>query len=70
MYCVTFSQRAQSNFTYKSVVTFGGCRDDFMLVVSKRCDASQGHSYSKTEKLLFSLSKPKVSQSHHLSCVA
>jgi len=31
-----------------------------MLVVSKRCDAGHGQSQNKTEKLIFSMSKPKI----------
>ncbi|KAJ8869628.1 hypothetical protein PR048_028621 [Dryococelus australis] len=42
-----------AKYPYTSVVTFGGCQDDFMLVVS----AEEGGG---SQKLLFSLSKPKV----------
>ncbi|XP_039294127.1 uncharacterized protein CG43867-like [Nilaparvata lugens] len=38
---------------YSSVLTFGGCQDDLMLVVS----ANEGLG---SQKLLFSLSKPKI----------
>lgn len=41
-------------YAYTSIVTFGGCQDDFMLVV---CPEENEPS----QKLLFSLSKPKVS---------
>jgi len=40
-------------YPYSSIVTFGGCQDDFMLVVS----AEEG---AGSQKLLFALSKPKV----------
>ncbi|XP_044728527.1 uncharacterized protein CG43867 isoform X4 [Chrysoperla carnea] len=40
-------------YPYASVVTFGGCQDDFMLVVCP--EESEG-----SQKLLFSLSKPKI----------
>lgn len=40
-------------YSYTSVVTFGGCQDDFMLVV---CPEENEPS----QKLLFSLSKPKI----------
>uniref|UniRef100_T1J612 PH domain-containing protein n=1 Tax=Strigamia maritima TaxID=126957 RepID=T1J612_STRMM len=40
---------------YQSVVTFGGCRDDFMLVVSPT-DISEPH----TQKLLFIMSKLQI----------
>lgn len=36
-------------YPYTDVVTFGGCQDDLMIVVNSH------------KKLLFSLSKPKVS---------
>ncbi|XP_067011816.2 uncharacterized protein CG43867 [Anabrus simplex] len=41
-----------ARYVYTSVVTFGGCQDDFMLVVSTDEGGSQ--------KLLFALSKPKI----------
>ncbi|GLV35231.1 uncharacterized protein CBL_01620 [Carabus blaptoides fortunei] len=40
-------------YAYTSIVTFGGCQDDFMLVV---CPEENEPS----QKLLFSLSKPKI----------
>ncbi|XP_070577015.1 LOW QUALITY PROTEIN: pleckstrin homology domain-containing family H member 2-like [Ptychodera flava] len=39
---------------YKSVITFGGCRDDFMVVISK------GDQTNSTVKLLFTMPAPKV----------
>lgn len=42
-----------ARYPYSSVLTFGGCQDDFMLVVS----ANEGLG---SQKLLFALSKPKV----------
>lgn len=42
-----------ARYPYTSVLTFGGCQDDFMLVVS----ADEGLG---SQKLLFALSKPKV----------
>lgn len=45
--------QALARYPYTSVVTFGGCQEDFMLVVSS--DDGIG-----SQKLLFSLSKPKV----------
>ena len=41
-------------YAYSSIVTFGGCQNDFMLV------ADQVYEQSSSRKLLFSLSKPKV----------
>lgn len=46
-----------SRFTYGSIVTFGGCQDDFMLVVSAGTDETGA---SQEQKLLFAMSKPKI----------
>ena len=45
-----------ARYPYSSVMTFGGCQDDFMLVVSAE-DTLQG---SVEQKLLFAMSKPKI----------
>ncbi|XP_049943352.1 uncharacterized protein CG43867 [Schistocerca serialis cubense] len=42
-------------YPYAQVVTFGGCQDDFMLVVGS--DESGGGA---SQKMLFALSKPKI----------
>lgn len=48
-------------YPYSVVVTFGGCRDDFMLVVSQsEPEAGRGEGAQVTERLLFSMPKPKV----------
>ncbi|XP_065213244.1 uncharacterized protein CG43867 isoform X3 [Planococcus citri] len=41
------------SYSYHQVLTFGGCQDDFMLVIS----TDDG---LRSQKLLFSLSKPKI----------
>nr|XP_040229600.2 uncharacterized protein CG43867 isoform X9 [Anopheles coluzzii] len=46
-----------ARYPYSSVMTFGGCQDDFMLVVSAE-DTLQ--SASNEQKLLFAMSKPKI----------
>uniref|UniRef100_A0A1A9VRA7 PH domain-containing protein n=1 Tax=Glossina austeni TaxID=7395 RepID=A0A1A9VRA7_GLOAU len=47
-----------ARYPYTSVMTFGGCQDDFMLVVSNEDTlASCG---SQEQKLLFAMSKPKI----------
>nr|CAD7446613.1 unnamed protein product [Timema bartmani] len=46
------SMQPVAKYLYTSIVTFGGCQDDFMLVVS----LEEGGG---SQKLLFSLSKPK-----------
>ncbi|XP_038639733.1 pleckstrin homology domain-containing family H member 1 isoform X1 [Scyliorhinus canicula] len=46
------------NYSYQSVMTFGGCRDDFMVVVS---EAKDGNLTKTTiEKLIFAMAKPKI----------
>ncbi|XP_074853311.1 pleckstrin homology domain-containing family H member 1 [Carettochelys insculpta] len=46
------------SYAYASVLTFGGCRDDFMIVVSQGKDKSSGKN--STEKLLFTMAPPKI----------
>ncbi|XP_053671463.1 uncharacterized protein CG43867 [Anopheles nili] len=46
-----------ARYPYSSVMTFGGCQDDFMLVVSAE-DTLQ--SVNNEQKLLFAMSKPKI----------
>ncbi|XP_030051654.1 pleckstrin homology domain-containing family H member 2 [Microcaecilia unicolor] len=49
------SMRAVVTYLHKSLTTFGGYREDFMLVISNY------HTKEKpTEKLLFAMAKPKV----------
>uniref|UniRef100_A0A452QZY4 Pleckstrin homology, MyTH4 and FERM domain containing H1 n=1 Tax=Ursus americanus TaxID=9643 RepID=A0A452QZY4_URSAM len=45
-------------YPYSSVMTFGGCRDDFMLVIRSIPDQSSGKGH--IEKLLFRMAAPKV----------
>ncbi|XP_036360051.1 pleckstrin homology domain-containing family H member 1 isoform X3 [Octopus sinensis] len=49
-----------SNFDFKSVVTFGGWKDDFMLVVNQLIESAPHHYEHRTEKMLFVLPKPKI----------
>ncbi|XP_044870262.1 pleckstrin homology domain-containing family H member 1 isoform X3 [Mauremys mutica] len=46
------------SYAYPSVLTFGGCRDDFMIVVSQGKDRSSGKN--STEKLLFTMAAAKI----------
>ncbi|GCB80032.1 hypothetical protein scyTo_0016087 [Scyliorhinus torazame] len=46
------------NYSYLSVITFGGCRDDFMIVVSKAKDGNP--TKTTIEKLIFAMAKPKI----------
>uniref|UniRef100_A0A8C0I9H4 Pleckstrin homology, MyTH4 and FERM domain containing H2 n=1 Tax=Bubo bubo TaxID=30461 RepID=A0A8C0I9H4_BUBBB len=60
------SMRLTVTYTYKSLMTFGGYQDDFMLVVNNAQTKDKS-----TEKHLFAMTKPKVgilpeTVSHHL----
>ncbi|KAM9291178.1 pleckstrin homology domain-containing family H member 1 [Morus bassanus] len=46
------------SYSYSSVLTFGGCRDDFMIVVSQMKERTSGKT--STEKLLFTMAIPKI----------
>ncbi|XP_059799446.1 pleckstrin homology domain-containing family H member 2 isoform X3 [Balaenoptera ricei] len=49
------SMRLIISYVYKSLMTFGGYQDDFMIVINN------AHSKDKpTEKLLFAMAKPKI----------
>uniref|UniRef100_A0A669BD89 Pleckstrin homology domain containing, family H (with MyTH4 domain) member 1 n=1 Tax=Oreochromis niloticus TaxID=8128 RepID=A0A669BD89_ORENI len=45
-------------YSYQSVITFGGCRDDFMVVTSQQREAGAGKK--SVEKLVFAMPKPKI----------
>ena len=47
------SMQVMASYSYLQVLTFGGCQDDFMLVIN----TDDG---MRSQKLLFALSKPKV----------
>lgn len=47
----TMQQRVR--YPYTNVLTFGGCQEDFMLVVTQ-------NEQQPSQKLIFSLSKPKI----------
>ncbi|XP_022255009.1 uncharacterized protein CG43867-like [Limulus polyphemus] len=46
-------------YPYSSVLTFGGCKDDFMLVVSQP-ETGNNKEGGATERLIFSMPKPKI----------
>ncbi|OWK10827.1 hypothetical protein Celaphus_00005655 [Cervus elaphus hippelaphus] len=49
------SMRLIVSYVYKSLMTFGGYQDDFMVVINN------AHSKDKpTEKLIFAMAKPKI----------
>uniref|UniRef100_A0A3B3VBW6 Pleckstrin homology domain containing, family H (with MyTH4 domain) member 1 n=1 Tax=Poecilia latipinna TaxID=48699 RepID=A0A3B3VBW6_9TELE len=45
-------------YPYHSVITFGGCRDDFMVVTSQQRESGVGKK--NLEKLVFAMTKPKI----------
>uniref|UniRef100_A0A8C5EXS3 Pleckstrin homology domain-containing family H member 1 n=1 Tax=Gouania willdenowi TaxID=441366 RepID=A0A8C5EXS3_GOUWI len=45
-------------YSYQSVITFGGCRDDFMVVTGQPKEPGCGKK--NVEKLIFAMAKPKV----------
>ncbi|KAM8736149.1 pleckstrin homology domain-containing family H member 1 isoform 1-T3 [Acanthopagrus schlegelii] len=45
-------------YSYQSVITFGGCRDDFMVVTSQQKEPGVGKK--SVEKLVFAMAKPKI----------
>ncbi|TDG99077.1 hypothetical protein EPR50_G00207140 [Perca flavescens] len=45
-------------YSYQSVITFGGCRDDFMVVTSQQREP--GVAKKSAEKLVFVMAKPKI----------
>lgn len=51
-------QNTLLSHTYQSVITFGGCRDDFMVVTSQQREPGVGKK--SAEKLIFAMAKPKV----------
>nr|XP_012374633.1 pleckstrin homology domain-containing family H member 1 isoform X2 [Dasypus novemcinctus] len=47
-------------YPYSSVMTFGGCQDDFMLVIRSMSDQSSGKGH--IEKLIFQMAAPKIAE--------
>ncbi|KAM9646664.1 pleckstrin homology domain-containing family H member 1 [Trichechus inunguis] len=47
-------------YPYSSVTTFGGCRDDFMLVIRSIPDQNSGKGH--VEKLIFRMAAPKIAE--------
>ena len=60
--CVFFVyQRLMCRYRYKHVVTFGGWKDDFMLVVNQSIMRGGNTVEQGTQRLLFVMSRGKVS---------
>lgn len=55
-------QHTLASYSYLSVITFGGCRDDFMVVTTQRAEPGGGKKIA--EKLVFAMPKPKVGHPH------
>lgn len=55
---VLFFQHTLLTFSYQSVITFGGCRDDFIVVSSQQREPGVGKK--SVEKQVFGMAKPKV----------
>ncbi|XP_067311508.1 pleckstrin homology domain-containing family H member 1 [Pseudorasbora parva] len=47
-----------ATYLYQSVITFGGCKEDFLLVISQIKDQALGKK--TVDKLLFAMTKPKI----------
>lgn len=54
----SFPQQVHITYPYSSVTTFGGCKDDFMLVIRSIPDQSSGKTH--IDKLIFKMPAPKV----------
>lgn len=54
----SYPQQVRVTYPYSSVTTFGGCRDDFMIVIRSNPDQSSGKGH--IEKLTFRMAAPKV----------
>uniref|UniRef100_A0A3Q1IR93 Pleckstrin homology, MyTH4 and FERM domain containing H1 n=1 Tax=Anabas testudineus TaxID=64144 RepID=A0A3Q1IR93_ANATE len=53
-----FTMHTLVTYPYQSVITFGGYRDDFMVVTSHQTEPGVGKK--SAEKLVFAMAKPKV----------
>ena len=55
-----YLQQPISLYDYRSVITFGGWKDDFMIVVTQLIESAPHHYEHRTQKLLFVMPKTKV----------
>ncbi|XP_061700231.1 pleckstrin homology domain-containing family H member 1 isoform X2 [Syngnathoides biaculeatus] len=58
LFVLDYAMQTLSSHPYQSVVTFGGCCDDFVLVTSQQKEPGGGKA--SAEKLLFAMAKPKI----------
>ncbi|XP_075469623.1 pleckstrin homology domain-containing family H member 1 isoform X4 [Ascaphus truei] len=54
------TMQVQVSYKYAAVMTFGGCRDDFMIVVEQTNERYSARS--TIEKLVFTMAKPKIAE--------
>lgn len=54
------TMQVRVTYPYTSLMTFGGCRDDFMLVIRTIPDQSSGKGHS--EKLIFRMAVPEIAE--------
>ncbi|XP_013377346.1 PREDICTED: pleckstrin homology domain-containing family H member 1 [Chinchilla lanigera] len=54
------TMQVRATYPYSSVTTFGGCRDDFMLVIRSIPDQSSGKGH--IDKLIFRMAAPKIAE--------
>ncbi|XP_017332438.2 pleckstrin homology domain-containing family H member 1 isoform X1 [Ictalurus punctatus] len=53
-----YSMHLLVTYPFQSVITFGGCKEDFMVVVSQIKDQALGKK--TVDKLIFAMAKPKI----------
>uniref|UniRef100_A0A665X5V6 Pleckstrin homology domain containing, family H (with MyTH4 domain) member 1 n=1 Tax=Echeneis naucrates TaxID=173247 RepID=A0A665X5V6_ECHNA len=53
-----YTMQTLVTYSYQTVVTFGGCCDDFMVVTSQQREPGVGKK--SVEKLVFAMAKPKI----------
>ncbi|XP_004584517.2 pleckstrin homology domain-containing family H member 1 [Ochotona princeps] len=54
------TMQVHTTYPYATVTTFGGCKDDFMLVIRPIPDQSSGKGH--VEKLIFRMAAPKIAE--------
>ncbi|XP_056281769.1 pleckstrin homology domain-containing family H member 1 [Pseudoliparis swirei] len=53
-----YAMHTLATHSYQSVITFGGCRDDFMVVTSQQREPGGGRK--SAEKQVYAMAKPKI----------
>ncbi|XP_041353761.1 pleckstrin homology domain-containing family H member 2-like isoform X2 [Gigantopelta aegis] len=54
------SMQPAALYDFRSLITFGGWKNDFMMVVNQLIESAPHHYEHRTEKLIFSMSQPKI----------